>query len=143
MLTIAFVCPCFTPQELATFDWSTGPGWVKVSVKDNNSGKVIFEAKMADVPIPQFLTSKAMQMASAFMPGCVPTVQLPIDENTGKTEYADVPAYGIAQKAFKSKPMGRVTSSVCFDITIGEHQTLLHTMCLMHGVCLAARNNTC
>jgi hypothetical protein len=124
------MCAPAALQELATFDWSTGPGWVKVSIKDNNSGKLIFEAKMADTPIPRFISSKAMQLVSAMMPGCIPAVQLPIDDNTGKTEYADVPAFGVAQKAFKSKPMGRVTTSVCYDIELGEHkQDTMTTKC--------------
>jgi hypothetical protein len=112
--------PLLDLQELATFDWSTGPGWVKVKVTDNKSGKLVFEAKMADVPIPRPLLSKGMQLVSAIMPGCLEAVQLPIDDNTGKTEYADVPAYSTAQKAFKSKPMRRLTAKVCFDASSSE-----------------------
>lgn len=75
---------------------------------------------MADAPVPRPLMSKGMQLVSAVTPGCIPTVQLPIDENTGRTEYANVSAYGVAQKAFASTPMGRVTTAVCFDVAAGE-----------------------
>jgi hypothetical protein len=112
----------YTLQELATFDWSTGPGWVKVTVKDNNSGKVIFDANMSEVPIPRPLISKAMRLVSTVMPGCIEAVQLPIDDNTGKTEYADVAAYSVAQKAFSSKPLGKIRTKVCFDVKLGTQK---------------------
>ncbi|WIA20797.1 hypothetical protein OEZ85_005157 [Tetradesmus obliquus] len=118
------------PKELATFDWSTGPGWVKVSVKDNKSNKLIFEAKMADVPLPRPLQSKGMQLVSAFVQdaaGCIASVQLPIDDNIGKTEYADVAAFSTAQKAFKAKPMGRLTTKVCYSTASGTVSKVTHS----------------
>lgn len=65
------------------------------------NGKVFLQATLADIPIPQFLVDKGLSLLSGIIPDCLTTLQWPIDDNTGKTQHAKVPAYAIAQQAKK------------------------------------------
>lgn len=100
---------------MATFDWTESGGLTSLQVKDPTTGKVFFQATMADIPIPQFLVNKGLELLSGLFPDCLTTLQWPIDDNTGKTPHAGVPAYSIAQKARASNPMRMLTSTSCFS----------------------------
>lgn len=105
------------PQEMAVFEWTQHHiGMTSVKVQHPSTQSVIFQATFMDLPVPQFLINKGTALLPGLFPECLSALQWPIDDNTGRTPHADVPAYQIAQQAKIRSPMGILQSTVCFSL---------------------------